>query len=56
MLRKWYRPRDLLGFVDEPIITGDDSRVRTLAARSPASHAIAAGTAGHRGGLLGRQD
>jgi AAA domain len=24
MLRKWYRPRDLLGFVDESIITGDE--------------------------------
>jgi len=25
MLRKWYRPRDLLRFVDESIITGDES-------------------------------
>jgi predicted kinase len=25
MLRMWYRPRDLLGFVDESIITGDES-------------------------------
>ena len=26
MLRQWYRPRDLLGFVNESIITGDESR------------------------------
>jgi len=25
MLRNWYRPRDLLGFVDESIITGEES-------------------------------
>jgi hypothetical protein len=25
MLRNWFRPRDLLGFVDESIITGDES-------------------------------
>ena len=29
MLRKWYRPRDLLGFVDESIITGDESENRS---------------------------